>query len=77
MTEEKEDPHVDAVIKGAKKILDDSDMMRAYWDSGHSHLWRRSVEKITSAVGRWIIIAIMSGAAGAVIVYAVRSGWIK
>lgn len=77
MPDKKTDDYTDTVVEGAKKILADSDMMRAYWESGHSHFWRRSIERTTSAVGRWIIIAILSGAAGALIVHAVRAGWIK
>ena len=60
-----------------RKLLDDSDLMRAYWDQGHSHLWQCSWDKVRQTVGGWLIAIILSGAASAVIVLAVQRGWFK
>jgi hypothetical protein len=60
-----------------KSLLKDSDLMKAYWEYGHNHLWTRSWERIRQTVGGWLIAVILSGAMGAVIVLAVQRGWIK
>jgi len=60
-----------------RKLLRDSDLMRAYWEAGHSHLWSRSWDKARQAVGGWLLGIILSGAAAAIIVMAVQRGWIK
>ena len=61
----------------ARLLLDDSDLMRDYWERGHTHFWTRTVQRITSAVGQWLMAAIASGAAAGVIVYGSQNGWFK
>lgn len=56
---------------------DDSDRVRPYWDRMHDHWWDRTWQRLTSTAGKWLIGTILFGAAGWIVTYAVRSGWIK
>lgn len=67
----------DAVVRGAERLLDDSDRMRPYWDRVHDHFWDRTWARITSTAGKWLIGAVLFGFAGWVVTYAVKAGWIK
>ena len=73
----KPDEPDDHLIRAAKRIMDDSDLMKPYWDRQHDHFWQRAVSRITSTVGKWLMGAILAGFASATIVYAVQHGWIK
>jgi hypothetical protein len=70
------DKDEDTVAK-ARKVLSDSDFMRDFSEVVHGHFWTRTSQKITSAVGRWILAAVASGGAAAAIVYGAQSGWFK
>jgi hypothetical protein len=71
----------EALVRAAKhvarEVLDDSDLMKPYWDKQHDHFWNRASTRVTSTVGKWLMAAIVAGAASAVLVYAVQHGWIK
>jgi hypothetical protein len=67
----------DSLIRAARRLLDDTDTMRPYWDRQHDHFWQRATTRITSTVGKWLMGAVVAGFASAVVIYAVKSGWIK
>jgi hypothetical protein len=74
---DKEEKLSDVVKAGVDAWAHDTDKQRPYWDKMHDHLWDRAWGRITSTAGRWLIGAIMSGGAAALVIYAVKAGWIK
>ena len=60
-----------------RRVLDDDDIWRDHWDRQHDHWWDRSVNKLTSAVGKWVIVVVLSGAGGAILIFAAQHGWFK
>jgi hypothetical protein len=67
----------DDVHRAVRKFLDDADLAKDFWEKGHDHLWRKTWEKLTSAVGKWLIVAVMSGAAAWAIAFGAGHGWFK
>ena len=76
-TRRSRDDDDDELRRRARKLLDDSDLVRDYSEAVHEHMWRKTWQRITSTVGKWLLVAIASGIAGRIVVYGVQSGWFK
>lgn len=63
--------------KHVRDLLADKALMQDYWEQGHDHFWKKTWERVTSAIGHWILVAVLTGAASGVIVYGSQSGWFK
>ena len=75
---ERKSPNEDIDLsKHVRDLLADKDLMQDYWEQGHGHLWNKTWQKITSAIGSWILAAIGAGLFSALMVYGVQNGWFK
>lgn len=77
MAERKSDREDLDLPKQVRELLADKSLMEDYWTQGHEHLWSKTWQKITSAIGHWILVAFLTGAASGLIVYGSQSGWFK
>lgn len=65
------------LARQVRELMADKDLVQDFWEQGHGHLWNKTWQKITSAIGHWIIVAVFTGAASGVIVYGSQNGWFK
>ncbi len=77
MTERKSDREDIDLSRHVRQLLADKDLMQDYWEQGHGHLWNKTWQKITSSIGHWVLVAVLTGAASGLLVYGVQNGWFK